>query len=68
MERFRFEWNEAKEATEKQKHVALLSVLRLRTDQFRMSKVVHGLRCFSCFDDAIIDNIANFVRPRSGNV
>ena len=68
MERFRFEWNEAKEATEKQKHVALLSVLRLRTDQLRMSKVADALRCFTCFDDAIIDNIANFVSPgtRSG--
>ena len=60
---FRVRWAESEVATEAEKHVALLCVLRLRTDQLRMSKVADALRCFTCFDDAIIDNIANFVSP-----
>ena len=59
--RFRAYWDEAAEATEAQKHVALLSVLRSRCDQLRMRKVAAALRCHTRFDDAIIDNIASFV-------
>ena len=59
--RFRAYWDEAAEATEAQKHVALLSVLRSHCDQLRMRKAAAALRCHTRFDDAIIDNIVSFV-------
>ena len=59
--RFRAYWDEAVEATEAQKHVALLSVLRSHCDQLRMREVAAALRCHTRLDDAIIDNIASFV-------
>ena len=59
--RFRAYWDEAVEATEAQKHVALLPVLRSRCDRHRMGKVAAAFRCHTRFDDAIIDNIASFV-------
>ena len=59
--RFRAYWDEAVEATEAQKHVALLSVLRTHCDRHRMRKVAATFWYHSRFDDAIIDNIASFV-------
>ena len=62
--RFRAYWDEAAEATEAQKHVALLSVLRSHCDRLRMRKVAAAFRCHTQFDDAIIENIASFVAAR----
>ena len=62
--RFRAYWDEAAEATEREKHVALLSVLRSHCDQVRMRKVAAAFRCHTRFDDAIIENIASFVAAR----
>ena len=63
-ERFRAYWDEAAEATEAQKHVALLSVLRSHCDRVRMRKLAAAFRCHTRFDDAIIENIASFVAAR----
>ena len=62
---FRAYWGEAAEATEREKHVALLSVLRARCDQVRMRKVAAAFRSHTRLDDAIIENIASFVCPRA---
>ena len=59
--RFRAYWDEAAEAAEAQKHVALLSVLRPHCDQLRMRKVAAALRRHTRFDGAITGNIASFV-------
>jgi len=63
--RFRAYWDEAVEATEAQKHVALLFVLRSHCDQHRMRKVAAAFRNHTRFDDAIIENIASFVGLRA---
>ena len=63
--RFRAYWEEAVEATEGEKHVALLSVLRSRCDQLRMRKVAAALRTHTGFDDAVTENIASFVCLRA---
>ena len=57
-------WAEAEDATEAQKHVRLLSVLRSHCDRLRMRKVAAAFRCHTQFDDAIIENIASFVAAR----
>ena len=59
---FRAYWAAALEATEKQKHVA---VLRSICDQLRMRKVAAAFRTHTRYDDAIIDNIASFVHLRA---
>ena len=64
--RIRAYWDEAAEATEVQKHVVLLSVLRARCDQVRMRKVAAAFRSHTRLDDAIIiENIASSVCPRA---
>ena len=60
-------WDKAAEATEAQKHVALLSVLRSHCDQVRMVKVAAAFRSHTRLDDAIIENIASFVCPRENS-
>ena len=60
-------WDKAAEATEAQKHVALLSVLRSHCDQVRMVKVAAAFRSHTRLDDAIIENIASFVCPRANS-
>ena len=65
--RFRAYWDEAAEATEAQKHVSLLSVLRSHCDQVRMRKVAAAFRSHTLLDDDLIENIASFVSSGSAD-
>ena len=58
---FRAYWDHAFEATDAQKHVALLSILRSRCDQIRMRRAATACRRHAGFDEAVIEHIAGFV-------